>query len=176
MISSARSGAFSTSTAETRITRAIQLDRTWHPRPAWLVLAVSMSQSLLWCCFLVPWLVACTNNHEIGIDRDVENRLTISSGVYGQTTAQDDVGVNPVEYNRMTLSVSSQGDSAHLAEVTSDDIGFYEIPLSVGSYAICTSFGRCADFEVVVGQCVRLDYEFSVGPGWETAKPISCPK
>ena len=109
------------------------------------------------------------------IDRDVEKRLTIATGVYGQTTSQDDVGDHPVQYNRMDLSVfATDGDTA-LETVPSDDVGFYEIPLPPGDYSICTSFQRCADFRVQSGQCVRLDYEYGVGPGWAPATAIACP-
>ena len=135
----------------------------------------NMTKTPLWYCSVVLWIFGCaSDNAAAEIDRRVEDRLTISTGVYGQTTAQDDVGNDPVEYNPMTLSVSARGDSTPLAEVTSDDNGFYEIPLSPGNYSICTSFGRCTDFEVGEGQCVRLDYEFSVGPGWATAETIPC--
>lgn len=127
----------------------------------------------LWYCLFIPWSFSCAS--DAVVDRHVEGRLTISNGVYGQTTSQDDVGDNPVEYHPMTLYVSSQGDSEHLATVTSDEVGFYEIPLSPGKYSICVSFGRCSDFELADQQCVRLDYEFSVGPGWSMVKTIPCP-
>jgi len=113
----------------------------------------------------------------ISVDRQVEDHLTIASGVYGQTTSVDDVGDHSPQYYPMTLSVFNSSDhNAVLASARSDERGFYQIQLSPGDYAICTSFDRCTSFLVSDGQCIRLDYEFSVGPGWSAARAIPCPK
>ncbi|AKQ68405.1 hypothetical protein A176_005317 [Myxococcus hansupus] len=53
-----------------------------------------------------------------------------------------------------------------MGSVTSTREGFYEVALEPGRYRICTTFERCTEFVVEEGQLVRLDYEFSVGPGW----------
>jgi hypothetical protein len=111
------------------------------------------------------------------IDRAVERRLTIAQGLYGQTTSQDDIGVNPARYFPMPLDIfSPKGDGPALVTAKSDSRGFYEIALEPGAYRACTSFKRCTRFTIERGKCVRLDYEFSVGPGWSSAKAIPCPK
>ena len=119
-------------------------------------------------------LTAC-GEANTSIDRQVESQLTIASGVYGQTTSVDDVGSNSPQYFPMTLSVfNSEDHNAALANARSDERGFYEIQLSPGEYTICTSFDRCTPLPVSDGQCIRLDYEFSVGPGWSAPRVRSC--
>lgn len=120
-------------------------------------------------------LAACSEASP-GIDRQVEDRLTISSGVYGQTTSLDDVGNNSPQYYPMTLSVfTSQDHNAAVASATSDQRGFYQIQLAPADYAICTSFDRCSPVSVTDRQCVRLDYSFSFGPGWSEPRARPCP-
>ncbi len=103
------------------------------------------------------------------IDRDVSDRVTISQGVFGQTTRHDDVGSNPVEYHQMDLVVfaapRAQGVEP-VARVTSGERGFYEVELAAGDFEICTTFDRCAQFSIGEGERARLDYEFGAGPGW----------
>jgi hypothetical protein len=111
------------------------------------------------------------------IDRKVEDRLTLSGGIYGQTTAQDDVGAyNPVEYLSMSIGVFAHfGKGSALTTVQSDEVGFYQIPLAPGAYSLCTSFKRCTKVRVKAGECTRLDYEFSLSIGWSRPKVIACP-
>lgn len=87
--------------------------------------------------------------------------MTITQGVYGQTTSQDDVGSNPREAIEMTLTVSAgtAAASSRLGDVTSGDQGFYEYPLDAGDYVICTAFGRCTTFSIAPAQRYRLDYQ-----------------
>jgi hypothetical protein len=135
-----------------------------------------MKPMLMGCCMLAMCGSGCTGAELFGIDRNVETKLTITSGVYGQTTSQDDVGDHAPEYKSMQVNVfSSSSDEAPLATATSDEVGFYEIALLPGDYSMCTVFGRCRDFRADQGQCVRLDYEYSVGPGWTTSEVIDCP-
>lgn len=131
--------------------------------------------NLAWRGWVVLLGLGCSE--DAAIDRDVEDQLTISSGVYGQTTARDDVAAyNPIEYHQMSLAVFSSIDrTTPIANVTSSVNGFFEVALSPGDYAICTAFQRCSEFSVADGQCVRLDYEFSEGPGWAAAVVIPCP-
>jgi hypothetical protein len=129
-----------------------------------------INRLLLSCAALLSGL-ACTS-----VDPIVEDRLTISSGIYGQTTSLDDVGDHSPEYMSMELTVTpSSDDGARVSTVRSDEAGFFESELLPGSYSICTTFGRCADFDVQPGQCVRLDYEFGPGPGWSQSTSIDCP-
>lgn len=105
------------------------------------------------------------------LDTHVEDLLTISQGVYGQATSVDDVCTPTCErnYATMTFNVHSATDpSLPGVEVKTGERGFYEVALDVGSYEICTSFGRCKQFVVQPQQLVRLDYEFSNGPGWSS--------
>jgi len=78
-------------------------------------------------------------------------------------------------YMQMALSVSAAVADSPLATATSDGVGFYEFPLTPGDYSLCTSFRRCTALHVETGQCVRLDYEFSVGPGWSAPVVTVCP-
>ncbi len=63
---------------------------------------------------------------------------------------------------------------AATAESDTGREGFYQCGLPTGPHEICTSFGGCRTFEVGERQCVRLDYEFSVGPGWSRPTTRSC--
>ncbi len=135
-----------------------------------------MKQMLIGCCLLALCGSGCTSAGASGVDRNVEMRLTISSGVYGQTTSQDDVGDHAPEFNSMEMSVfQSESGDAPIAKAKSDEVGFYEVALQPGDYSICTSFARCSTFRVEQDQCVRLDYEFSAAIGWATAETSPCP-
>jgi hypothetical protein len=116
-----------------------------------------------------------------GIDRDVEARLTISQGVYGQTTLWDDVDNPrnpPVEYFPMDISVSHADEAGPaIAAVKSDEVGFYEIYLDPGAYKLCTSSDHCTQFRLDSGDCARLDYEYDSSMhtnGWAEAKTTPC--
>lgn len=105
-------------------------------------------------------------------DPYVEDLLTISQGVYGQTTSHDDVGYNPVVVNShfTVLAYTSQPpqnmeDAEPYASDISNERGFYELGLEPGVYWICTTFGRCVELDLGT-ELLRLDYEFGVGPGW----------
>lgn len=135
-----------------------------------------MGSSRLWHCLLIPWSLSCASaQSDHGIDRQVENRLTISSGVYGQTTSVDDVGPSEAEYFRMSLHVSAQGDWTSRATITSNEVGFYQAPLPAGAYSICTSFDRCTDFEVAEGQmrAARLRVQRRAGLGDRQSDSLS---
>ncbi|AEI68721.1 putative lipoprotein [Corallococcus macrosporus] len=66
----------------------------------------------------------------------------------------------------MTFLLRALPGESDVGSVTSNEEGFYEFALEPGDYRICTTFERCTDFTVGTGEAVRLDYEFSVGPGW----------
>jgi hypothetical protein len=72
---------------------------------------------------------------------DIELMVTISEGIFGQTTSQDDIG----KYNPLTVQPNfgvevfidepstdpENGIEPH-ASAVSDENGFYEIPLEAG--------------------------------------------
>ena len=72
-------------------------------------------------------------------DRNIESRVTISQGVYGQTVSYDDAA--PVSHDYLTgnlkVFTAPRNDSPAVAETTSDDHGFYEVELAPGDYEIC---------------------------------------
>src|SRR6266513_1535567 len=108
----------------------------------------------------LPFAAAC------GVDRDIEHRLTITTGVYGQTTSFNDVGANmSPKYYQMDIELRGR-DDVHLANTRSADQGFYEIATAPGPYRICTSFGRCTNIDIAVDQRLRCDYEFGLS-SWD---------
>jgi hypothetical protein len=116
---------------------------------------------------------------------DADKLVTIQQGVYGITTSQDDVGDHPV-LPMGGFSILVYGDlppvsvdtgvlpiaPPPLVETRSDPSGFYQLELDARRYVFCTSFLRCIWLEVSPGQRVRLDYEYSVGPGWSPGDPV----
>lgn len=103
-----------------------------------------------------------------GLDRDVEAFVTITQGVYGQTTFLDDVcpsGCEP-QYKSMKLVVSGKTPPQAAVTITSDDKGFFQLGTEPGDFEICTEFDRCIEFTVAANAKIRLDYEMSAGPGW----------
>lgn len=105
-----------------------------------------------------------------GIDGRVEDLVTIRKGLYGQVTSVDDVGEPQPEYlPGFGIDVFPVPDGTELgspiAHAASVSRGFYEIELSPSEYVVCSSFRRCV--RLALGdELHRLDYEFSVGPGW----------
>ena len=108
------------------------------------------------------------------INRDVKDLLIITQGVYGQVTSQDDIGSNPVEYfPEFRIDIfdyepsdnPNDGAAIHLS-AESDDRGFFEAQLKTGTYWICSFFRRCTTININENKIIRMDYEFSAGPGW----------
>ena len=98
----------------------------------------------------------------------------IAHGVYGCITASDDVGEPSVEalpgfsiqiFAAKPPPTPDDGLEPD-AEAHSGKTGFYQLELEPGSYWICTSFRRCAPFDVPSGAPLRKDYDFGEGPGW----------
>src|SRR5437870_1865164 len=101
-----------------------------------------------------------------GVDRDVEHRVTITTGVYGQTTSSSDVGSDRgPHYYQMDIELRDHTD-ARLAQARSGEQGFYELAAVPADYRICSSFGRCTDITIAANQRLRCDYEFTLGGGW----------
>lgn len=126
---------------------------------------------------VMSFVLSSTACFEEEFDPYVEDLLTISQGIYGQTTSHDDVGYNPIVVNSdfTVLAYTSQppenlNGAEPFASDISDERGFYELALEPGEYWICTAFGRC--IQLTLGtELLRLDYEFGVGPGWSV--PVS---
>lgn len=132
------------------------------------------------CALLALTCLSCTEESPVeqgteeGIDREVEMFITINQGIYGQVTTYDDVGPGPLEYVEgfglhvyLTEPSLDPGDfSGAVLEIRSIENGFFEIDLAAGNYYVCTTFKRCVVVEQREGELLRLDYEFSVGPGW----------
>ncbi len=121
--------------------------------------------------FLVA--AACGSRTET-IDRHVEDLVTIDQGIYGQITQLDDVGEHRPSYlPGFGVYVYAVPPGTELGEPvagTSSEAsrGFYEVALPTGDHLACTSFQRCVVLTLAQGERLRLDYEFSVGPGWST--------
>jgi hypothetical protein len=127
------------------------------------------------CCALV--LLACGNNDDPEVVVDVESRISIKSGVYGQTMRATRVDSDAPEPFPLALDiVSTIGDILiTVATVSSDKDGFYELDLPPGGYAICvSSFGNCQELRVQADQCVRFDYEFGAPAGWSGPRSRNC--
>ena len=90
-----------------------------------------------------------------GVDRDIEDRVTIAQGVYGLLTTQD----RPAGGDEVT--VLSAGTTASFATATSDSNGVYQIDLPDGDYTLCTS--SCTPIATPASATVR--YDWTDGPG-----------
>lgn len=122
-------------------------------------------------------LVACNDSKQSNTLPDIDNYVSIAEGVYGQVSYVDDVGstsesvIEDFEIHVFTMPFKSSdfGTSTPLISTSSNSVGFYEIPLQVSTYCICTDSGRCAGVNLEDKSLIRIDYEMSVGPGWQTS-------
>jgi hypothetical protein len=97
-----------------------------------------------------------------GLDGDIEDRVTIEQGVYGQlTTYNDTAPILATTYLSWPVRVYSapRGTSEPLATTESDERGFYEVALAPGAYEVCVSDRQCHAFTLLAGQRLRLDYQ-----------------
>lgn len=111
------------------------------------------------------WLMAlvvgagCT-----GVDRDIEDQITIEQGVYGLLIAGCDTGGcqdQPAAHAEVVVHIPGEDDR----EVMSDGDGVYQIDLPAGDYTLCTS--SCTPVTVPAG---TVRYDWTSGPGgghWE---------
>jgi hypothetical protein len=90
-----------------------------------------------------------------GVDRNIEDKVTISQGVYGLLLASDQPVVN------QEVTVFSAGAQRTFATMTSDGDGVYQIDLPNGDYTLCTS--SCVTIETPSAATVR--YDWTNGPG-----------
>lgn len=104
---------------------------------------------------------------------EVEQQVSIDQGIYGLITTYDDVGsYNPIlvlpgfTVNVFYEKPSSGEEAIPLLSTESDSRGIYQIPLQSDEYCVCTAFRRCTSITVSENKTLRLDYDFSNGPGW----------
>jgi hypothetical protein len=98
------------------------------------------------------------------------------SGIAGCATSHNDIGDPPPEGELLpdfpidvfTTQPSHDPEDGAKPDfhAETDAIGYYEIALDAGHYVICTSFRRCTELDLDGKNVHRLDYDFSVGPGW----------
>lgn len=96
-----------------------------------------------------------------GLDRDIEGKVTIQQGVYGQLVAKCGTSGcedQPASGQHVTMYAASANGS--YANATADGDGFYEIEVPAGDYTMCTS--SCTQITVPAG-IVR--YDWVSGPG-----------
>lgn len=112
------------------------------------------------------------------VSRDVEDRVTIADGVYGQAVIFDDSGdvTGPFALTKIELDVTDTNTSASISVVT-DDVGFYQLELAPGSYQICTTWLECSvpPFTVPADGVVRIDYDGGAPERWHKVTVESGP-
>ena len=125
---------------------------------------------------------ACGSSDKV-VDRNVEKRLTITQGLYGQATAYTaGASEEPLVYipgEELIVFPGNQpvtADSVVLASTKSDDHGFFQIQLDAGTYFLCTSFRRCVNPSVRAGECVRYDFDYGDAEAWSYVRTlVPCP-
>ncbi len=117
-----------------------------------------------------------------GIDRHVEDLVTIDQGIYGQVTSVNDVGAPDTAYvPAFPVSVFPVPDGIVLGSPiasaeTGPDRGFYQVALDAGDWVVCDWARRCVTASVGPAQRLRLDYEIGPGPGWSNGTPWTPPQ
>ncbi|NVB78700.1 MAG: carboxypeptidase regulatory-like domain-containing protein [Kofleriaceae bacterium] len=97
-----------------------------------------------------------------GLDRDIEDRITIEQGVYGLLVSGCDTSGckdQPATGEQVTVFAADEA-RAHTA-ATSDSHGVYQIDLAAGDYTLCTY--SCTPITVPANATVR--YDWTSGPG-----------
>ena len=100
-----------------------------------------------------------------GLDRNIEDEITIQQGVYGLLVSGCDTSGcvdQPAAGEQVTVFAAGE-DRAH-AMVTADGKGIYQIDLEAGDYTICTY--SCTPISVPAFNTVR--YDWTSGPGGGT--------
>jgi hypothetical protein len=106
---------------------------------------------------------------------------SIATGFAGCVSSEDDVGNPPPPPSVkpgfgvdvfVTQPSTDLNDGARPEFTTQTGAdGFYEITVTPGHYWVCTTFRRCIEQDVQPMTVRRLDYAFSVGPGWSEPRP-----
>lgn len=97
-----------------------------------------------------------------GLDRNVEGKVTIDQGVYGQLVQGCDTSGcqdQPASHEHVVVYAASNSDI--FASADTDGDGFYEIALPAGDYTICTY--SCTEISVPDRSTIR--YDWTSGPG-----------
>lgn len=111
------------------------------------------------------WLMALVVAGCAGVDRNIEDQITIEQGVYGLLISGCDTsGCNdqPAAHEEVVVYVPGQNDLT----VQSDSEGVYEFNLSAGDYTLCTY--SCTPITIPHG---RIRYDWTSGPGGGTWVP-----
>ena len=97
-----------------------------------------------------------------GLDRNIEGKVTISQGVYGQLVEGCDTsGCQDQPASGEHVVVYAASESTTFASADSDDDGVYQIELPGGDYTLCTY--SCTPISVPESSLVR--YDWTSGPG-----------
>jgi hypothetical protein len=125
-------------------------------------------------------LAACQGQGQGGahtIDRFVENRLTITAGLYGQAAIVSDVGAFD-EFYWQGLEVDLYGAApepgvAPTGIAVTDAHGFFELATDGGPAWLCArdAVRRCTSFSLVTGELRRLDFTASIIGVWSGGVP-----
>jgi hypothetical protein len=102
-----------------------------------------------------------------GLDRNIENKVTIQQGVYGLLVQGCDTsGCQDQPASEEHVTVYAASESAAFASANSDGDGVYQIELPGGDYTICTY--SCTQISVPDQALVRYDWTSGPGGGhWE---------
>jgi hypothetical protein len=116
---------------------------------------------------------ACDTGSAVVVSRDIDGRVDIGHGVYGQTViwGGDNEDDGPFALGKVELAVTAV-NAGGSAKVTTDDVGFYELALDTGTYDMCTSWLECRRFDVPASGVIRFDYDGSQ-TGWHTVMPTA---
>ena len=103
-----------------------------------------------------------------GLDRNIEDQITIDQGVYGLLISGCDVsGCNDRPAAGEQVMVFAPGFSQAYSTVLADREGVYEIDLEPGNYTLCTY--SCTSISIPAAATVRADWVSGPGGGhWET--------
>jgi hypothetical protein len=129
---------------------------------------------MLRCSLFVLLVAGCGDNSFC-----VEDQVSITQGLYGLVWATSDVGPPKPAVRWPDSPVEIQGwpSRTTIATAQSDADGIFEIPLEVGTYALCNGSlpEACVVFDLAVNQRVRADKVLSIGAGgWSLVIPTEC--
>jgi hypothetical protein len=97
-----------------------------------------------------------------GLDRNIEGKVTIQQGVYGQLVRGCDTsGCQDQADSDEHVVVYAASESSAFATADSDGDGVYQIDLPPGDYTLCTY--SCTPINVPGQTVVR--YDWTSGPG-----------
>lgn len=103
-----------------------------------------------------------------GLDRNIEDQITIDQGVYGLLISGCDTsGCNDQPAAGEQVMVFAPGKEQVYSMVQADDDGVYQIDLDPGDYTLCTY--SCTPISIPASSKVRADWTSGPGGGrWQT--------